>query len=117
MTINKIDLGKVYNKGNMPKKEEKQIPVYENNDKQTVLAKIRGAVAAKYIATMMAILTATSCIESNSSSYADSENEAMMKMMQTIADALNAQTDVLYKILKEEQQNNADNKILIDLAT
>ena len=120
MTINKIDLGKVYNKGNMPKKEEKQIPVYENNDKQTVLAKIRGAAAAKYLATMMGVLattgTFTSCIESNSESYAESDNEAMMKMMQTIVDALNAQTDVLNKILKEEQQNNADNKILIDLA-
>lgn len=119
MTINKIDLGKVYNKGNMPKKEEKQVPVYENNDKQTVLPKLRGVAAAQYLA-MLGLLattgTFTSCIESNSESYAESDNEAMMKMMQTIVDALNAQTDVLNKILVEEKQNNADNKILIDIA-
>ena len=120
MTIDKINLGKVYNKGNESKKQEKQIPVYENKDQQTVLAQLRGAAAAKYLATMMGVLAATgsltSCIESNSSSYAESENEAMMKMLQAIVDALNAQTDVLNKILVEAKQNNADNKILIDIA-
>ena len=114
MTIDKINLGKVYNKGNEPKKQEKQIPVDDNNDSSTVLAKIRGAIGAQYLAALLGLpFIVEGCARAEA--YVDNDSK-IYDFMQKILDAQNEQTEILNKILAAQLQNNADNQVLIDLA-
>ncbi len=116
MTIDKINLGKVFKKETKAEKQEKQIPTIEVRTEEGTLAKFRGASAAKLLAVMMGVAAMggmTSCIENEAIAIAD--NKAVMELMEKILKAQQQNNELLAQLLAAEQENNADNKIMIDL--
>ena len=116
MTIDKINLGKVFKKETKAEKQEKQIPTIEVKTEEGTLAKFRGASAAKLLAVMMGVAAMggmTSCIENKAIAIAD--NKAMLELLESMNESLQANNKLLQQILAAQKENNADNKIMIDL--
>jgi len=120
MTIDKINLGKVYKKQETEsKKQQKQIPSYDNNEGQATLAKLRGAAAAHYLATMLGIAASggmmTSCAESSSEAFAECHNEEEMQVLKDILATLKKVVDWQQKQYNAQLENNAQNQTMIDI--
>lgn len=116
MTIDKINLGKVFKKETKAEKQEKQIPTIEVRTEEGTLAKLRGASAARLLAVMMGVATMggmTSCINNEATAIAD--NKQMLEIMDKILKAQETNNNLLVKLLAEMQQNNVDNKLMIEL--
>lgn len=118
MTIDKINLGKVFSKKDTEaKKMEKQIPTVEVKTEDGIVAKFRGATAAKLLAVMMGVASmgmgVTSCSESES--IAISKDESTNKLLNELYKTLQETNQILYKLLAAQNENNADNKIMIGL--
>lgn len=117
MTIDKINLGKVFKKQDLSetKKQEKQIPTMGDDANDVTLSKLRGAAAAKYLAAMMGVAALggglQSCVEATAIAQAD------QSFLQQLMEAINKMNETNNKILEEIQKNNSQNEILIDLLT
>lgn len=113
--INKLSFGKIFGKKEkVETQKEEQIPSYRGNEEKTVLEKLRGAAAARYLAIMMGVAGAgamTSCAESEATAISD--NSAILKFLETIANSINETNSLLRQFMEQSDKNDKETQALI----
>ena len=113
--INKLSFGKIFNKKeNTETQKEKQIPENLSKEELTVLEKLRGAAAAKYLAALMGITGAAglqSCAESEAYAYTD--NSAILSALQQIADNQAKTNELLMQFMSQVDSSDKETRALL----
>lgn len=113
--INKLSFGKIFNKKeNTETQKEKQIPENLSKEEVTVLEKLRGAAAAKYLAALMGITGAAglqSCAESEAYAYTD--NSAILSALQQIADNQAKTNELLMQFMSQVDSSDKETRALL----